>query len=77
MRFADLEPFDIINIGGPDLEIQYVSDSGRIAVCRVLDAEGNYIPSTSEYERSGFVTTVITDLRYEEVQRKELLKLFT
>lgn len=76
MRFTDLETLDVINIDGADLEIQFISDSGRIAFCRVLDAEGNYIPSDSEYERSGYVTRVVTDLRYNEQYRKKLLKEF-
>lgn len=77
MRFTDLEPFDVITVDGTDYEVQFLSDSKRIAFCRVLDAEGNYIPSTSEYERSGFATACITDLRYEAEHRKELVKQFT
>lgn len=71
MRFTDLEPFDVITVAGVAHEVQFLSDSKRIAFCRVLDAEGNYTPSDSEYERSGFKTAVITDLRYNEEMLKD------
>lgn len=76
MRFENLEPLDVVDIDGYHLEIQFISDSGRIAFCRVLDAQGEYIPTDSEYEASGFVTFALTDIRYNAHYRKELLKEF-